>query len=97
MKPIGPMMREHRLIERMLALLERELTVITSSHKAAPRSSSIPQLISSGRMRTGRTTERKRRYISGTWTVITSLRSTIAFWKSWSRNISLPERRSVLS
>lgn len=36
MKPIGPMMREHRLIERMLAILERELTVITSSQKADP-------------------------------------------------------------
>jgi hemerythrin-like domain-containing protein len=35
-KPIGPMMREHRLIERMLALLERELAVITSSQKADP-------------------------------------------------------------
>jgi hemerythrin-like domain-containing protein len=35
-KPIGPMMREHRLIERMLALLELELSAIATSQKADP-------------------------------------------------------------
>ncbi|MBN1289443.1 MAG: hemerythrin domain-containing protein [Actinobacteria bacterium] len=34
MKPIGPLMREHRLIERMLALLERESKIIASERQA---------------------------------------------------------------
>jgi hemerythrin-like domain-containing protein len=36
MKPIGPMMREHRLIERMLALLNRELGAIETMQEADP-------------------------------------------------------------
>src|SRR5450756_838852 len=36
MKPIGPMMREHRLIERMLALLKQELGTIDARQKADP-------------------------------------------------------------
>lgn len=35
-KPIGPMMREHRLIERMLLLLEQESGVVKSGKKADP-------------------------------------------------------------
>jgi hypothetical protein len=31
MKPIGPLMREHRLIERMIALLNREVGQIDAS------------------------------------------------------------------
>ncbi len=34
MKPIGPLMREHRLIERMVNLLSRELKQMTGSNKA---------------------------------------------------------------
>lgn len=33
MKPIGPLMREHRLIERMIALLNREIEQINTSGK----------------------------------------------------------------
>ena len=33
MKPIGPLMREHRLIERMIALLNKELEGITTGGK----------------------------------------------------------------
>lgn len=33
MKPIGPMMREHRLIERMLRLMEQELDLIKAGKK----------------------------------------------------------------
>jgi hemerythrin-like domain-containing protein len=33
MKPIGPLMVEHRLIERMIALLRREITQISSTGK----------------------------------------------------------------
>jgi hemerythrin-like domain-containing protein len=36
MKPIGPMMREHRLIERMLVLLEQELEAVKARQKADP-------------------------------------------------------------
>lgn len=36
MKPIGPLMREHRLIERLLALLERELSAIEAGKEADP-------------------------------------------------------------
>lgn len=36
MKPIGPMMREHRLIERMLGLMERELDSIKTGNHADP-------------------------------------------------------------
>lgn len=36
MKPIGPMMREHRLIERMLALMERELKALKAGKDADP-------------------------------------------------------------
>lgn len=36
MKPIGPMMREHRLIERMLGVIERELKAIKAGKKADP-------------------------------------------------------------
>jgi hemerythrin-like domain-containing protein len=36
MKPIGPMMREHRLIERMLGLLDRELGTIEAKQEADP-------------------------------------------------------------
>ena len=36
MKPIGPMMKEHRLIERMLALLGRELGAIVAGMKVNP-------------------------------------------------------------
>src|SRR5450830_1177313 len=36
MKPIGPMMREHRLIERMLALLKQELGTIDARQKVDP-------------------------------------------------------------
>ena len=32
MKPIGPLMREHRLIERMVALLNKELQLILEKH-----------------------------------------------------------------
>jgi hemerythrin-like domain-containing protein len=34
MKPIGPLMREHRLIERMVALLEREMNRVTEKNQA---------------------------------------------------------------
>jgi hemerythrin-like domain-containing protein len=34
MKPIGPLMREHRLIERMVALLNKELTQLTAGKEA---------------------------------------------------------------
>jgi len=33
MKPIGPLMREHRLIERMIALMGREIEQINASGK----------------------------------------------------------------
>jgi len=33
MKPIGPLMREHRLIERMVKILEKELTKIKETSK----------------------------------------------------------------
>jgi hemerythrin-like domain-containing protein len=36
LKPIGPMMREHRLIERMLGLMDRELERIMSGQGADP-------------------------------------------------------------
>jgi hemerythrin-like domain-containing protein len=36
MKPRGPLMIEHRLIEKFLVLLERELGVITAEKKADP-------------------------------------------------------------
>jgi hemerythrin-like domain-containing protein len=34
MLPIGPLMIEHRLIERMISLMEKELDLMTSSNKA---------------------------------------------------------------
>jgi hemerythrin-like domain-containing protein len=34
MKPIGPLMREHRLIERMVALISGELKLISEASKA---------------------------------------------------------------
>jgi hemerythrin-like domain-containing protein len=34
MKPIGPLMKEHRLIERMIPLLDKELTQINEKNKA---------------------------------------------------------------
>ncbi|MDO8717332.1 MAG: hemerythrin domain-containing protein, partial [Dehalococcoidales bacterium] len=34
MKPIGPLMREHRLIERMIALVDKQLRQIEEKHKA---------------------------------------------------------------
>jgi hemerythrin-like domain-containing protein len=34
MKPIGPLMREHRLIERMVALISGELKLISEANKA---------------------------------------------------------------
>lgn len=34
MKPIGPLMREHRLIERMVAVLDKELKRINDRNKA---------------------------------------------------------------
>jgi hemerythrin-like domain-containing protein len=34
MKPIGPLMREHRLIERMVSLISRELKQISGTNKA---------------------------------------------------------------
>jgi hemerythrin-like domain-containing protein len=34
MKPIGPLMREHRLIERMISLISRELKQISETNKA---------------------------------------------------------------
>lgn len=36
MKPIGPMMREHRLIERMLGLMDRQLERIKAGQDADP-------------------------------------------------------------
>ena len=33
MKPIGPLMREHRLIERMVKILEKELIKIKETDK----------------------------------------------------------------
>jgi len=33
MKPIGPLMREHRLIERMVALLNEELRQLTEKNR----------------------------------------------------------------
>ncbi len=36
MKPIGPMMREHRLIERMLRQLGHELDAINTRHTTDP-------------------------------------------------------------
>jgi hemerythrin-like domain-containing protein len=36
MQPIGPLMREHRLIERMVGLLEAELAEIGKVNKASP-------------------------------------------------------------
>ena len=36
MKPIGPLMREHRLIERMVLLMERELGGISGGKEANP-------------------------------------------------------------
>jgi len=36
MKPIGPLMREHRLIERMVRLMERELGGISGGKEANP-------------------------------------------------------------
>ena len=37
MKPIGPLMREHRLIERMIALLNKEIENINSSNTVNTR------------------------------------------------------------
>jgi hemerythrin-like domain-containing protein len=36
MKPIGPLMREHRLIERMVSLLKLEFNVINETGKTKP-------------------------------------------------------------
>jgi len=36
MKPIGPLMRGHRLIERMMRLMERELGGISGGKEANP-------------------------------------------------------------
>ena len=34
MKPIGPLMREHRLIERMVVLLRKELRTVSHKKRA---------------------------------------------------------------
>ncbi len=36
MKPIGPLMKEHRLIEKMLALMVEQREIITSGHQTDP-------------------------------------------------------------
>jgi len=64
MKPIGPLMREHRLIERMVRLMERDLGGISGGKEANPLV--IGSAVGFSRpMPTGHTTARKRTSSSG--------------------------------
>jgi hypothetical protein len=66
MMPVGPLMIEHRLIERMIALMGKEVQRIEQG--LAPDTEFIrTRLISSRPMLTACTTVKKKIFYSGIW------------------------------
>jgi hemerythrin-like domain-containing protein len=66
MKPIGPLMWEHRLIEKMLTAMMRHMDQVEKTRKVNPLVIDMAvDFIRS--MPTERITARKKRFFSGIW------------------------------
>lgn len=92
MKPIGPLMWEHRLIEQMVPLMKKEIEQIGKNHIANVYFISIA-VDFSGPTPTGPTTERRRTSSLANCQRKSWRKSTRGSWMNSSRSIAWRERR----